>query len=469
MERAFDVIVIGAGAAGLSAATSLARRGQQVALVERSQYLGGECPNYACVPTKALLHAAKTYAHVHAATKYGIELAGLSFRYHDVKTYKDRVVAETGGRNLTAEDLAQRGITLFRGTAKFSNTHSLNVDGQRLSGRQFVVATGTSTFIPPIEGLKNTPYLTSREAIDLTECPESLIILGGGPVGVEFATIFSHFGSDVTLLEHNNTILHREEPETRSVIAGALKNAGVHIVTNFTAEQIRGDDEGIEVVGRSEQLKTYQAANLLVATGTSPNVHTLNLAVTGAQVNRRGVQTDDHLRSSAAHIWACGDVSGHFLYTHTAHYEGLLVADNILGAQRTLDLRVVPRGVFSSPELASVGESSMALEKRKRPFVVGLARVEDLSRSLTDDSGQGVVKILADPHHGTVLGGSVASPRAGEMIHELALAMRLGGSVNDLAEMLHAFPTYSEAVLVAASDAQSKLRSSSSAQAPQRR
>lgn len=456
---AFDVAVLGSGSAGMAAARAAASRGASVALFERDQYLGGECPNYACVPTKTLLRAAKTYTTVQHADEVGIHLGDCTLAYAELKRHKDHVVEHTGGRQLTAASLAADGITLFRGTAQFVDHHTLRVDQQRVAARQVVIATGSRTRVPNLDGLTSTPYLTSRTAINLTELPSSIIILGAGPVGVEFAQIFAAFGSDVTLIEESERILLREEPETVEAVAQSLRGYGVQILTNFQAEHVTGDVHGVELRGKDQtDVHTIRASKLMLATGQTPVIDGLGLEAIGVTVTKRGIAVDETLRTSVPHIWAAGDVVGEALYTHAAHAMGSVVGHNLVSSvKRSLNFRVLPRVIFTHLELASVGQTKDALDQAGVATVTGLAPIGTLSRALTDGESDGLVKIVADAQSGAILGASIACVRAGEMIHELALAMELGGTVHDLVSTIHAFPTYSEAIPVAAFDALRKL------------
>lgn len=457
---AYDVVVIGSGSGGMAAARGAAARGLSVALVERDQYLGGECPNYACVPTKTLLKASDIYVAAEHADEYGIHIGDLTLDYAELKRHKDHTVAQTGGRHLTAEALRADGIDLIRGVATFLDQHTIGVGQHRLAARQVVLASGSSTRIPKLEGIKDIPYLTSKTALELTKQPRSIIILGAGPVGVEFAQIFASFGSDVTLLAREPRILPREEPETAEVVARSLTGYGVDIQTNYIAERTERTDDGMLLEGKNARdLLTFTAEQLLLATGQQPNVDGLNLQKAGVDVTDRGLVVDETLRTTAPHVWAVGDVVGGMQFTHTAHAMGVLVGHNLAEERKQkLDFRVVPRVVFSHIELASVGQTEAELEKSNRDVVVGIAPIGQLSRALTDSEPEGLVKIVADATSGEVLGASIACVRAGEMIHELALAMQLRASVHDLIAMIHAFPTYSEAIRIAAADVAKQLK-----------
>lgn len=459
METSFDVIVIGSGAAGLSAAYGAASQGATVALAERSQYLGGECPNSACIPTQALLRVAKVYSLLQHADQFGLEVGSTTFNYQQIAAHKDHIVAQTAGRNLTASKLADAGITLIRGEARFADIHTLIINGTRYTGRQFVIATGSRPQILPIEGLSQTPYLTYRDMLALKAVPESLVILGGGPVGAEFAQLMAIFGCDVTLLEHCPQLLPQEDVEAAALIEQQLRGFGVDVHTNFSAEHISGGPNTITVRGKSKNTPmSFNAASLLVATGTLPNIDSLNLDRIGVTADHSGIATDDTLRTTVPHIWAVGDVTRLPHFTHTAHYEGSIVAHNLTHQEkRRIDLRIIPRALATIPDIASVGKTEAELTQARRPILVGRAQIETLGRALIDQEQTGFVKLLADASTGQIMGCTIASPHAAEMIHEVAVAMKAALPVQQLVELVHAYPTYAEAIAIAAADAASQL------------
>lgn len=457
-SAAYDVVVIGAGTAGLAAARGVAAAGQRVALVESDRSLGGECPNYACVPTKTLLKLAKTYAQVTHAEKQGIELSNVRFTYATLKAHKDHVVTQTAGQQLTAERLAEQGVTLIRGRARFVAAHTLTVGSRRLTSRQFVLATGAHTALPPIDGIEHIPYLTSRTFLDLVELPDSVLILGAGPVGVEYAQILSALGTDVMLVDATDRILPHEEPETTQAVATTLTQAGVELLTGVLIDRVEGGPK--QVIATTKDGKTLKAERLLLATGQAPTVEELNLPVLGLEPDRHGLRTNQYLQTQVPYVWAAGDVRGEALLTNVAHAEGMVVAHNLTHRQhRAIDLRVVPRVLFTHLELASVGETEARLRAAGLELVVGIAPLDPLGRALTDGHSGGLVKLVADAVTGQVLGASIAAPHAGEMIHELALAMAGQVTVSTIATMLHAYPTYSEAIAQAAGTAARELKS----------
>lgn len=463
MERfnkdAYDVVVIGSGAAGMSAAHIAARARQKVALIERDHYLGGECPNYACVPTKALLHVAKLYHAIESADRFGLQVSRVTPVVRLIQKYKDHVVSQTGGRNLTAKRLAESGIVLIRGEAKFLDQHTLSVNGKNIPFRQAVIATGSDTFIPPLEGINQVDYLISKSAISLSVLPKSIIILGGGPVGCEFAQFFNYLGVDVTILQRSDRILEREEPEISALVQEIFSSNHIQINTHFNAEKVEQNDKAITVYGTNKDGQAYYTAErILIAAGQKPNIAGLNLDKIGVSVNQRGIEVNEYLQTNLPHIYAAGDVVGDLMFTHTAHEHGSIVGNNLVNKQkRKVDFRVVPRATFVDPEVASVGRTEESLKKQGINVVTGIANVASLGRALTDSQQQGLIKVVADKGNGEILGASLIAPRGGELIHELALSMQARLSVEVIAQMIHAYPTYSEAIGLACYNAARQL------------
>ena len=458
-DTAYDVIVIGAGAAGLASAYGAAANGARVALVERDRWLGGECPNSACVPTQTLLRVARVHSLMAHADQFGLANADGPIAYRRIKAHKDHVVAQTAARHTTADDLAKAGIILIRGQASFRDIHTLQVADRTLTGRQFVIATGSHCVAPPIEGLKQTPFLTHREMLDLDAVPDSLVVLGGGPVGVEFAQLMAVFGCDVTVLEYGPHILGQEDEDIAALIHKQLEGFGVTIRTGFCATKVRGTQGSITVEGTvGQEPQTHTGSLLLAATGMAPNIDGLHLETIGVAIEKGGITTDEHLRTSVPHIWAVGDVTTLPRFTSTAHYEGGIVAHNVTHQdKRSVDLRVLPRALACEPEIASVGATEAKLRQAGRGIVVGRADVATLGRALIDQAPVGFVKVMADSATGQILGAAIASPHASELIHELALAMKLQAPVTAIPELIHTFPSYAEAVALACADAARQL------------
>jgi dihydrolipoamide dehydrogenase len=448
----YDLIVVGSGAAGGAAARAARVSGLSVAMIEKDKP-GGECPNYACVPTKALLRSAKVYSLLKRAEEFGLRAGPPTFDWGAVMTRKDRIVDATGAA-IAEQDYKEVGITLIKGTASFKDAQHLRVGGRLLQGEKILIAAGSKPQIPKIDGLEKVKPITSAEAVGLKTLPASIIILGGGPVGCEFAQLFSAFGVEVSLLEMGATLLPHEEPELSEIVRHALERNGVACWTEMKVERLtaEGGRKGVqaEMAGRRQELR---AEEILVATGREPQTADLNLGAAGVETEDGRVKIDEYLQTSQPHIYAAGDVCGPYEYTHFAHYQGMLAAQNMFsGEPQKADYSVVPRVTFTDPEVASVGLTEAQAGERGHHAVGGVAEIAETGKALVDSEGVGRVKIVGNAHTGEILGGHIVGPAAGEMIHEIVAAMRAQAKIADLADVIHAYPTYAEAIRTAASE-----------------
>ena len=449
----YDIICIGSGSAGGAAAFVAKKAKNRIAIVEEFRdKLGGNCPNYACVPTKALLHAAQVYRLVKEAGEYGIRAENPGFDFPKIAKYRDEIVNKLTGPRIE-RNLHEAGIDLLWGRAKFVSEHELEVAGKRYSSQHIVIATGSKEFIPPIPGLAETGYLVSDQAARATALPESIIIIGAGPVGTEFSQVFSSFGVPVTLLQRDSQILQREEPEVARVVEEYLESQGVKVVLNMEVQAVYQDgaDKVVKVkVGQEE--KEYRAREIMVAAGRRAALADLDLAAAGLKLNEQGkLRLNEYLQTERAHIWAAGDAAANWQFTHTAAYEGDLVGRNICHRHdEALDYMIVPRVTFCEPEVASVG--LVEREARAKGFEVTIAKFSmgGLGRSLIERERRGLVKLVVDAKTKQILGGHIVGTGAGQLIHEIALAMKAKLPVTELARMIHAYPTFSEAVAAAA-------------------
>ncbi len=450
----YDVLVIGAGIAGIGVARQLASAGKSVALAEKRQYLGGECVNYSGAPTQSLFRSAKVYRSLNQIDNLGLYTTG-ELDYAMVKAQKDYIAGQMRMNFADAEALAEAGIDVIRGEAKFIDQNTVLVAGKEITAGDIVIATGAKNKIPAIAGLEKVPYLTSQTIIDLAALPESTLIIGAGPVGVEFACMLASFGVDVTLLEYGSRILPQEEPEVADEVLRSLEDQGVAVVVDFKPEKVDGDAEHIALfgVGRQGEID-FSAQKILLATGKIPNIDNLDLEKAGIKIDKGIFKLNKYLKIAKKNIWVAGDASGQMGFARTAKYEADLVTKNMLGAKVPYDFRVVPRVIWCRPEVASVGE----LEQNIKNPIVGMARIEKLPSAIVDGQKYGFVKIIADKKSGEILGASIACPSAGEMINELVVAMRARLNVRDIADTIHTLSTYSEAIQIAGRDAVSQLQ-----------
>ncbi|MFU8853679.1 dihydrolipoyl dehydrogenase family protein [Micromonospora sp. SL1-18] len=433
-----DLVVIGGGAAGLGAARAAARSRVRVLLVSDGPP-GGDCTFTGCVPSKALIEAAVRGRPFPAAAQ-------------QVRDAIDAIAATENPQALRRE-----GIDVMLGRARFVAPGCLHVDGQQVSSRRFVIATGATPFVPAIPGLAEVAYLTHETVFDLTEGPGSLAVLGGGAVGCELAQAFARLGARVTVIEAGGRLLAKEEPEASRLITEVFTQEGIDVRVDTRVDEVATDPAGgVRLALRDGG--TVTAQRLLVAVGRTPVTDGLGLSAVGVAVNERGyVVTDDHLATTAAGVYAAGDVTGRLPFTHAAFHMGRIAAGNALSRRRRrrYDPSATPWVTFTDPEVARVGLTEA--QAAPRGARVAWLPMTDMDRAVAADRTQGFVKLLAGPRPllrnlggGRILGATIVAARAGEMIHEPALAMETRMFTGRLAAATHAYPTWSYGIQLTA-------------------
>jgi pyruvate/2-oxoglutarate dehydrogenase complex dihydrolipoamide dehydrogenase (E3) component len=447
----YDIVIIGSGAGGSVAAHIANRAGKSVAIIEAGM-IGGECPNVGCVPTKALLHAAEIYDQAKHAERFGIRGKIVSYNYPSIKAWKDLAVKRTG-TYLGEEMFKKEGIAVFTKPAHFLDPHTVSVGERRITGRQFLIAVGAKTFVPPIPGLKEVGYLTHEKAVDLLRPPRHLAIIGGGAIGCEFAQLFAIFGSNVHIIDVAPRLLSREDPEVGDAVAERLsKQYGVtlHLSATIAAAESVSTKKRLTIKTASGKNIHVLADEIMLATGKK-GVADLGLENAGVAYSSSGIATNRQMQTSAQHIFAAGDCVGPYQFTHVATYQSRVAVHNMLHPKnpQRADYRAVPRCIFTSPEVAAVGPTEQELKDKSVPYVVAISPLQVIGRANTTDTNGGFVKVIAHKKTGVLISASIVSPHAGEMIHELTLAIQSRLQAKDVAHTIHAFPTWSEAVRVA--------------------
>lgn len=447
----FDLIVIGGGSAGLKAARTAARLGRSVALAEERE-LGGECFWAGCVPTKALVRAAQVWHLVRHADMFGIHADIQKADFAEAMAYKASVLRRIAGEGPMDAGLSRLGASFYPLHARFEGPHEVRVGTEVIQGKQIILATGTVPFVPPIPGLKEAGFITNREAVDLTSLPKHFIILGGGPIGLEFAQVFRRFGAEVTVVEMASQILHREDEEIAALAAGFLREEGIRILTGAQAEAVARIGSRKQVrVRHGETTEEIVCDEILVATGRRGAVEGLNIEATGARFDGRCVQVDHYLRTTVPHILAAGDVSGGYLFTHVASYEGKLAAMNAFTDKpEPFDHRVVPRCTYIDPEVASIGLTEQEARKQGKQVVTQSFSFADLDRAIIHGEAHGLVKLVVDELDGQILGAHLTGPDASSILAELAVCMKNHLPISAIADTMHAYPSFPEAVEAAA-------------------
>lgn len=446
----YDLIVIGSGAGGSAAATIASRDGKRVAIIEADTF-GGDSPNWSDIPTKALLHAAQLYDEARHGARFGLRSSTMGYNYPSLRTWKDLAVKRTGAGG-NRKYYENEGIDTYQGTAHFLSPNEISVARRHLSAEQFLVATGSHWIAPSIQGIDDIAYLTPRTILEAIRPPKSLYIIGAGTIGVEIAQLMAIFGTKVYLAEIASRILPQEDEEVGVLMERILKEQkGVTSLTQTRTLMIVKDGVGKRVTyTRGGVEKSIHVDEVLIATGRVPSVD-LGLENASVTYTPKGIEVNDHLQTSARHIFAAGDVLGHSSHTHTALLESRVAAHNLVNPKSKIvpDYTATPRLTFTFPGIASVGLSEDDCLKRDLPINKAIAPLNIIARSNTSDFRDGFVKIITDKK-GVVIGGTVTAPHAAEIVHEIALAVKYQLTAAQVAATPHAFLSWSEAVRVAA-------------------
>ncbi len=431
------VVVLGAGSSGEHFVGALRRLDSdvEIAVVEH-ELAGGECSYYACLPTKTLLRPTEVLAAARLAPGAAEAVTGELDRER-VFWWREQV---TDGRDDSWHVgwLAEQRAELVRGEARVLRPGTVAVGERELAYDALVVATGSTPSIPPIEGIDRVPYWTSRDAVWAGEVPESLLVLGGGPVGVELAQFFHRMGSRVTVIEGSDHLLARVDPDAGALLAASLVQEGVDVRTGATMERIEPGATGVRAHLVSGE--TVDVARVLVATGRAPNVQGLGLEELDVEVGPRGITVDDRLRAGDG-VWAIGDVSGIALLTHVGKYQARVAAADIAGQEVVADYRAIPAAVFTDPQVASVGTTTGEGVVTASYEVTG-GRLSTYERPRRP----GLVKLAADPERRVLVGAVAVGPEAGEWLGQLTLAVRAEVSLEVLLDTIQPYPTFSESI-----------------------
>ncbi|WP_054967913.1 dihydrolipoyl dehydrogenase [Alicyclobacillus ferrooxydans] len=439
MDR-YDLTVIGGGSAGLTIASGAASFGARVALIEKAE-MGGDCLNYGCVPTKALIRSATVAATVRQAEQYGVKTGRIEIDFPTVMR-RMRHVVNTIAEHDSPDRFRSMGVDVLFGSAEFQNANHMRIDDKMISSKRIVIATGSRAAVPPIPGLSETGFITNVEALQLQVLPKSLAILGGGPIGLEFAQVFARLGVSVTVIEMFPQLLPREDTEAAKIVQRALFNEGIRFMLNSKVIQAKtGKDGKVVIVERDGKQVEVPCEEIFVATGRRPNVEIPGLHNIGIEAVKAGIVVDPKLRTTVPHIFAAGDVKGGLQFTHVAGYEGKVVVRNALfPVKQRVDYRVVPWTIYTDPEIAHVGLTEKEAKDRHGQVHVYTVPFEEVDRAVIDSQDKGFVKVIADSK-GQILGAHVVGEHAGELIQELVFAMHHGLPIGKISEVIHAYPT----------------------------
>ncbi len=445
----FDLIVIGSGAGGSAAATIAAREGKKVAIAE-SDTFGGTSPNWGDVPIKSLLHAAQLYDEARHGARFGLRSGAMGYNYPSLRAWKDLAVKRTGAGG-NRKYYENEGITTLHGTAHFLSPHEISVNRHNYSSASFLIASGADWILPDIQGLSDAEYATPRTILEVMRPPKSLYIVGGGTTGVELAQLMAIFGTKVYIADIAARLLPSYDNEAGELLEKILhEQKGVTVLTQTRTLAIETENIASRVTyTRGGHEHSLRVDEVLITAGRAPNVD-LGLENAGVNYTAKGIIVNDYLQTSAKHIYAAGDVLGRNGYTHTALLESRVAVSNLLSKNKLIpDYSATPRVVFTYPGIASVGLTEDDCLRRDLQIRKATAPLNIIARSNTSDFRDGFVKLISDKK-GVLLGATIMSPHAGELIHELALAIKYGMTANQVAATPHAFLTWSEAIRVAA-------------------
>lgn len=449
MDR-YDLIVIGGGPGGYVAAIKAAQLGGKVAVIEKEK-LGGVCLNWGCIPTKTLLKTAKLYEDILRGEEFGIvgiDDADIKVDWNLLSKRKDQVVKKLVSGIYTL--FKKNKIDLYEGMGKVIDKNNVEVNGEIVTGKNLIIATGAKDNLPPIDGLdtalESGKIINSKGALQLEEIPKDLVIIGGGAIAVEFATIFNSIGSNVTLIQRSSHILSSTEKEMATTLQKHLIRKGINIVTDTKLKSIRED--GVIIEHKGEE-KVFKGDKYLISLGLKPQLKGIeNLDL---ELDSKGfVKTNERMETNIEGVYAIGDLNGKFALAHVASAEGIVAAENIMGKDSTMNYNIVPSCIYTFPELASVGLTEEEAKEKGYDITVSKFPLAANGKALAEGETLGFAKIIADNEYGEVIGVHIMASNATDMISEAIVAMQLESTVYDIAKAIHPHPTLSETVMEAA-------------------
>jgi pyruvate/2-oxoglutarate dehydrogenase complex dihydrolipoamide dehydrogenase (E3) component len=450
----YNVVVIGAGTAGLVTAAGTAGLGGRVALVERNK-MGGDCLNYGCVPSKALIASARLIDRIRHAARWGLNEQEPQFEFETIFESMRSRRAEIAPHD-SVERFESLGVDVFSGEASFVSPYEIVIGSQILRAKNFVIATGTRAGVPAIKGLRDVPFLTNETIFDeLRKKPDSMIVLGGGPIGCELGQAMSRLGVKITIIEVLEQILPKEDRDVADWAEMLLEAEGIQVLRSVEATWVsmRDDKVQFELLRKprrrpESEFRQIIADSLLISAGRVPNTGKLNLEAAGVKFSPRGIDVNAYLQTSQPHIYAAGDVVGPFQFTHTADAQARVVIRNILMPsqlfRQKMDYSAVPWCTYIDPEIARVGLNETEAKQKNISYDLISVQIKELDRAVVEREEHGFIKVLTANGTDKILGVTIVATHAGDLLHEFVLAMKHGIGISQLATTIHAYPTFAE-------------------------
>ena len=444
-----NLIVIGAGAAGLVTSYIAAAVKAKVTLIEKHK-MGGDCLNTGCVPSKALIRSAKFNNHIKRAKEFGFKKTSSDFDFKDIMQRIKRVITQVEPHD-SIERYTELGVECLQGEAKIISPYSVEVNGQTLTTRNIVIATGARPFVPEIKGIDSIHYLTSDNLWDLQELPKRLLVLGGGPIGCELAQSFARLGSQVIQVERNSRIMKREDEAVSVTVQNNFTKDGVDLRLQHQAQEftIVEGNKTLICTDKQGDIVSIEFDEVLIALGRKANTSGFGLENLDISLTRQGtIKVNDYLQTQYPNIYACGDVAGPYQFTHTAAHQAWYASVNSLfrgfKAFKT-DYSVIPWATFTDPEVARVGLNELEAQEQSIAYEISQFNIDDLDRAIADEEAHGFIKVLTVPGKDKILGVTIVGEHAGDLIAEYVLAMRQGIGLNKILGTIHIYPTLAEA------------------------
>ena len=445
-EYDYDIGILGGGAGGLTVAAGASQFGAKTLLVEKESELGGDCLHFGCVPSKTLIKTAHIYHSMKNSKTFGLPSVELPpVDYREVSKRIQSVIS-TIQKHDSEERFCSLGAKVEFGNPTFSDEHTIRLNKKTYSAKNWVIATGSSPAIPPIEGLDKTSYITNKEIFSLDHLPKSMIILGGGPIGIEMGQAFSRLGTKVFIINRDNQILGKEDKDMADEVMNVMSSEGVifHLNASIEATRNKGSEKEVIIKDMDGKTTSLKAESMLVALGRSANVEGLGLEDIGIEFSTRGIKVDNRLRTKHKHIYAAGDVTGGYQFTHAAGYEGSIVISNaIFHLPRKTDYTFLPWCTYTDPELASIGMNENAARAAGIKYSLWTEAFKDNDRSLAEGEKIGKIKMILDEKE-KPLGVQILGPHAGELISEWVAALNGKVKLSTMASAVHPYPTLGE-------------------------